>query len=494
MTSLSEKLPNLLIGLSNSQKLELLALLEEKNYRESGRKLWTYFRDEGDLRRELYKKHLEFFEAGARYKERLVMAGNRVGKTESIGGYETALHLTGQYPSWWVGRRFNKPVRAWVAGKTNETARDIVQTKLFGAVVYRSGKKTFAGDGLIPRDCIGEVTWKQGVQNMADTVQVKHMSGWSIVGIKSYQQGRGSFEGTEREVIWLDEEPPLDIYTESLTRTMTTKGIVMLTFTPLEGTTEVVDDFIHKSEKGIKYLQSITWDDVPHLSKQDKADMLASYPKHEHDARSRGVPFAGSGLIFPIDEADIIIEPFEIPRHFACIGGMDFGWDHPFAAVKLAWDRDKDIVYLIEEYKQSERTPDYHAKEIISWGEWLPWAWPHDGYQHDKGSGIALKEQYEKGGLNMLGENAKFDDGSNGVEAGLMLMLDRMIVGKFKIFSTCTLWLAERRMYHRDKGKIVKVKDDAISASRYALMCLSSAVTAPLNTSQKRSKPNWRRV
>ena len=105
MTSLSEKLPNLLIGLSNSQKLELLALLEEKNYRESGRKLWTYFKDEGDLRRELYKKHLEFFEAGARYKERLVMAGNRVGKTESIGGYETALHLTGQYPNWWVGRR-----------------------------------------------------------------------------------------------------------------------------------------------------------------------------------------------------------------------------------------------------------------------------------------------------------------------------------------------------------------------------------------------------
>ncbi len=124
-----------------------------------------------------------------------------------------------------------------MAGKTNETSRDIVQTKLFGSVVYRSGKKTFAGDGLIPRDCIGDVTWKQGVQNMADTVQVKHISGWSIVGIKSYQQGRGSFEGTEREVIWLDEEPPLDIYTESLTRTMTTKGIVMLTFTPREGTT-----------------------------------------------------------------------------------------------------------------------------------------------------------------------------------------------------------------------------------------------------------------
>ena len=103
---------------------------------------------------------------------------------------------------------------------------------------------------------------------------------------------------------------------------------------------------------------------MPHLSKQDKADMLASYPKHEHDARSRGVPFAGSGLIFPIDEANIIIEPFEIPRHFACIGGMDFGWDHPFAAVKLAWDRDKDIVYLSKNTNNQNEHPIITQKKL----------------------------------------------------------------------------------------------------------------------------------
>ena len=480
-------------GLSKSQKHVLLELLEEKKYRQSGKKLWTYFRDDGDLRRELYKKHLEFFRAGTKYRERLVMAGNRVGKTESIGGYETTLHLTGFYPDWWNGRRFNKPIRAWVAGKTNETSRDIVQTKLFGSVVWRDGKKCFAGDGLVPRDCIGEITWKQGVQNMADTVMVKHRSGWSVVGIKSYQQGRGSFEGTEREWIWLDEEPPMDIYTESLTRTMTTKGGIVLTFTPLEGTTEVVDDFIKKSAEGIKYLQSITWDDVPHLSAQDKADLLASYPKHEHDARSKGVPFAGSGLIFPVDEKEIVVEPFPIPRHFACIGGMDFGWDHPFAAVKIAWDRDKDIVYLINEYRESQKTPDYHAKEIIEFGDWLPWAWPHDGLQHDKGSGDQLKEQYESHGLNMLPERAQFDDGSNGVEAGLMLMLDMMINGRFKVFKTCENWLSERRMYHRDKGKVVKIKDDTISASRYAIMCLSHAVVQPIKSSNQRSRADWRR-
>ena len=480
-------------NLNKEQKILLLELLEEKQYRLSGKKLWTYFKDEGDLRRELYKKHLEFFQAGTKYRERLVMAGNRVGKTESIGGYETTLHLTGLYPDWWNGRRFDKPIRAWVAGKTNETSRDIVQTKLFGAVSWRDGKKTFAGDGLVPRDCIGEITWKQCVQNMADTVMVKHKSGWSVVGIKSYQQGRGSFEGTEREWIWLDEEPPQDIYTESLTRTMTTRGGVVLTFTPLEGTTEVVDDFVKKSAEGIKYLQSITWDDVPHLSAQDKADMLASFPKHEHDARSRGVPFAGSGLIFPIDEKEIIIEPFEIPKYFACIGGMDFGWNHPFAAVKIAWDRDLDVVYIVDEYRQSEQTPEEHSRVIIHWGSWLPWAWPHDGFAHDKGSGIPLKEQYERHGLNMMFEHAKFDDGSNGVEAGLMEMLDRMKSGKLKVFKNCDGWLSERRMYHREKGKVVKLKDDLISASRYAIMRLTSAKTQPAPT-QKSRPLSWKVV
>src|SRR5579859_2050394 len=101
---------------------------------EKRRKLWTYYPDEGPLRRELYPKHLQFFRGGARHRERLFMAANRVGKTEGVGGYETTLHLTGLYPPWWEGRRFDGPVDWWAAGKTNETTRDIVQMKLFGKV------------------------------------------------------------------------------------------------------------------------------------------------------------------------------------------------------------------------------------------------------------------------------------------------------------------------------------------------------------------------
>jgi phage terminase large subunit-like protein len=165
--------------------------------------------------------------------------------TEGAGGYETTLHLTGRYPKWWDGRVFPKPVKWWAGGKTNETTRDIVQAKLFGKVTYRFGRKTVDGTGLVPGDCIGNIAWKQGVQDLIDTIQIKHvMGGWSTLGLKSYQQGRGAFEGTEQDGIWLDEEPPLDIYGECLIRTATTNGIVMMTFTPLDGLTETVMTFL----------------------------------------------------------------------------------------------------------------------------------------------------------------------------------------------------------------------------------------------------------
>lgn len=194
--------------------------------------------------RDKYPVHMEFLEAGAEFRERCALCANRVGKTFSLGGYETACHLTGEYPHWWKGKRFDRPIRAWAAGKTNETTRDIVQDTLLGKI-SNAGKKGFTGTGVVPGKAIGAITWKQGVSDLADTVKIRHISGgWSTLGFKSYQQGRGSFEGTAQHVIWLDEEAPEDVYGECLIRTATTNGIVMLTFTPLEGLTPVVLGFL----------------------------------------------------------------------------------------------------------------------------------------------------------------------------------------------------------------------------------------------------------
>lgn len=180
------------------------------------------------------------------------MAANRVGKSVA-GAFEMAAHLTGQYPPWWRGRRFNRPILAWACGKTTETARGIVQRHLLGDVVgvgtaagegADGARKGLDGRGVIPGHLIGAVTWRSGVADAVDTVQVRHISGsWSRLGIKSYEQGRSAYEGTAIDAIWLDEEPPLDVYGECLVRTTTTDGIIFLTFTPLAGVSDVVRQF-----------------------------------------------------------------------------------------------------------------------------------------------------------------------------------------------------------------------------------------------------------
>jgi hypothetical protein len=223
----------------------------------------------------------------------------------------------------------------------------------------------------------------------------------------------------------------------------------------------------------------MTIEDAEHYSPEERAAIIASYPAHEREARTKGVPSMGSGRIFPVVEEDITVTPFQIPEYWVQINGVDFGWDHPFAGINLAWDRDADCVYVCKEYAARESTPVTHAAALKPWGDWIPCAWPHDGLQHDKGSGEALRDQYAAQGLNMLTEKATFEDGGNGVEAGLMDMLDRMLTGRWKVFSTCGGWLTEFRLYHRKDGKVVKLKDDRISASRYALMMLRHAVVKP---------------
>lgn len=198
--------------------------------------------------REMYPRHMECFEAGAAHLERCFMAANRVGKT-TVGAYEATLHLTGLYPEWWPGIRFQRATKCWVAGKTNETTRDIIQAELLGPVEWKDGRRRVSGTGMIPGDLLGSVSWRQGVTDLVDTVHVRHVTGeWSTLGVKSYQQGRGSFEGTAKHFVWLDEEPPLDVYSECVTRTMTTGGRVLLTFTPLEGMTSTVEAFQEPTE------------------------------------------------------------------------------------------------------------------------------------------------------------------------------------------------------------------------------------------------------
>ena len=194
-----------------------------------------------------YPKQVAFHAAGARCRERLLIAANQSGKSLA-GAMECAMHATGRYPDWWKGRRFDKPTIGWGAGTTNETTRDTMQRILVG----RPGQP---GTAAIPKDAIIDLVSARGTPDLLDSIKVTHVSGGvSVISLKSYQRGRESFQGETLDYLWFDEEPPADIFTEGLTRTNVNQGPVWVTFTPLLGMSETVRRKRPRSSQAIRHM------------------------------------------------------------------------------------------------------------------------------------------------------------------------------------------------------------------------------------------------
>ena len=247
----------------------------------------------------------------------------------------------------------------------------------------------------------------------------------------------------------------------------------------------------------------MTLEDAPHFSREDREALLAKYPVQERDVRGKGIPMLGSGRIFPLSDDQVSCKAFKVPEFWPVIGALDFGWDHPTAAVRGAHDRDADILYITHAYKVEKATPIVHAGALRPWGN-IPWAWPHDGeHETSAGGGVDLATQYRKQGLDMLAERAKPEKlsrkagqspASGAVEAGLMSLLDRMQGGRLKVFEHLGDWFEEFRLYHRKKGKVVKFNDDLMSATRYLEVSLRYARTvAPMKkkVGRRRSASGW---
>ncbi|MFA7278740.1 MAG: terminase family protein [Sterolibacterium sp.] len=433
-----------------------LADVEAAIVRKRRNKLAIMFPEDGPFSRHLYPKHMEFFADGANKRERLFRAANRVGKSEA-GAYEVSLHLTGQYPEWWTGKRFKRGVNVLVAGETGRLVRDSIQEKLLGP-------PSDIGTGMLPFDTIIERRSKSGIPDAIDIVQVRHISGGvSQLQFQSFDQGREAFQATARDVVWMDEEPPLAVYSEALTRTMTTQGIVITTFTPLKGMSDTVMFLEEKFRDGKISLVTATWDDAPHLTEKDKEDLLSAYPPHQRDARTKGIPALGSGAIYPVSETDFIVDPFQLPPYWRRCYGMDVGWNRT-AAIFGAYDDDNDVLYLYGEHYRGQAEPSVHADAIKAKGIWMPGVIDPASRGRGQKDGEQLLDIYQQLGLRV-------SVAYNGVESGIYEVYQRLSTGRIKVFSTLQSWLQEYRVYRRDdNGKVVKSNDHLMDATRYLVV------------------------
>lgn len=450
-------------NLSRAQKIELLGLLEEQQRRAHVYRYKNYY----DTRYPWQKK---FIALGAEYTQVALIAANRVGKTDTAT-YIDAVHAMGEYPEGWAGYQFSHAPLIWCLGYSGEKCRDLLQTPLIG----RKTGNVWSG-GLIPGELIIDTEPMAGTPNAIRTAWIQHKTG-EVAKIQfwSYSQGQHALMGDSVDWFHIDEEPKdFTIYPQVLTRTATGDrgqgGRGILTFTPENGRTELVIGFMDKPSSG-QTCMNAGWDDAPHLSERVKADLLASFPPHQRDMRTKGVPMLGHGRIYDFSEEDITCDPFAIPSHWMVINAMDFGWDHPQAHVQLVIDPDNDIYYLARAWKARQTSPAEAWGAVKSWSNGFPTAWPQDGLQTEKGSGLQQKQYYSDAGFQMLPEPAQWPDGSRSVEAGLFELYDLMRHGRFKVFRGLRDWFEEFNFYHRDaKGVIVKTRDDLLDATRYAYM------------------------
>lgn len=423
-------------------------------------------------------KQDEFHTAGAQYRQRMLSAGNQTGKTYSAG-MEISYHMTGQYPDWWKGRRFDRPVVGWAGGVTAVSTRDNPQRILLG-------RKRQWGTGTIPKESlIGNPILARGEPDSVDSFTVKHISGGeSTCYFKNYSQGREKWQGETLDFCWMDEEPPYEIYEEALTRLNRNKGSMLITFTPLLGMTEVVEKFYHPADDdlGAKHRTVIhmTLEDATFYKAEEREEIENQYPAWMRRARVLGLPVIGEGMVYPLLDEVIAVPAFPIPRHYRRIVGLDFGVSHPTAAIWMAYDSDSDTVYVYDIYKSKDNDLVQHADAINSRGKWIPVAWPHDGLKTEMGSGKSYADLYREKEVNMLRMSARYDNKTGGrqaVEPITDSILNRMQAGRFKVFSHLRDWFSEKNSYHRKDGKIVDYNDDLMSATRYGAMMLRFART-----------------
>jgi phage terminase large subunit-like protein len=420
-----------------------------------------------------YEPQQRFFAAGAKHHQRLIRGGNQTGKSDAAA-FEAGLHMTGQYPKWWQGRKFTKPTRGWIIGPERTLVRDGPQRKL----TLMQGE---FGTGWIPLAAFaGKPVMVPGGTGSIDTMSVTHLSdgaqdGISTATFKSFEQGAEKMQAESVDWIWIDERCSEEIYSELVARTTATDGILFLSYTPLKGGGELTYRFLNEYSPDRIDIR-IDAQDVKHISAERRAMLEESYLPHEREARIHGIPQLGIARVFPFP-LESLMRDFHpdtgIKQWAKWLVGIDFGYGHPFAAALCAWVPDLEEFFVVDGFKMERSEAFYHVKRIAAMcrGLRLPIAWPHDGYTHEKGSGMALADVYRRVGAPMLPKHAENKGGGYHTEPAIEEMIGYMKRGAFAIAAHMTEFGEEILNYHRDEDyKIVKLRDDLISAGRYAFM------------------------
>lgn len=434
-----------------------------------------------------YQYQERWFESGSHSTLRYLSAANQIGKTYG-GAVELAYHATGLYPSWWRGRRFSVPDKEviWVMGVSLESTRKVLQNYLLGT--DNAKKSGEIGSGLIPRERI-RISSMLRDGELVKSISIDHEDGGYVeLYFYASTQDTTTLHGQKVVYIWLDEQPDNELELSSIfvARTINTGGMVAITATPEKGATDLWRQCKEDNSPHIHF-QSATWADAGHITPEVAERILAAIPYHEREMRSKGIPVAGLGAIYPFADDDITCAPFTIPDHWRVIGGLDFGVSglkDPSIVLFIACNPETGEHYVFDEWasdmdkatyanahlphymaaKVTGKAPENYAR-LTDNAEFTPLGLPsivlkapHDGAnaQPDAhtGSNIPRMEVMTKAGANVHPhlfeippDMAPLETNRRSLHGSIGIITEMFRTGTLKIFTTCTETLRERRGY-----------------------------------------------
>ena len=452
-----------------------------------------------------FEHQLRFFETGAS-ERRGILAANRIGKTVSTC-YETACHLTGQYPEWWTGYRFTKPITCMVAGEGWSQVALVLQNELLGTQDVKITDNL--GTGVIPRDCIVVDTMRNDGANCIG-VEIRHVSGSnSYLLFANYTQEVRQLQGFKLNLAVFDEQPPDDFFSEIVTRTATTQGKVLCSFTPLKGLNGLVSKFWNK-EEGYEFIR-VSWDDCPEydpwgqpfLLKETRRQLERDYLPHEREARIAGKPVMGKGAVFQIREWPLYqTGDYDFTRmpNIQRVIALDLGLVNDKTVISLMyWDPYERTAFLhkqicvqgIEEAVPSQYINHLLRPEVFG----TPIVLPADAntagrYTMSSNSIRELFESYELNVYHKAIMNPPDQEGrvTNHKSYGINQMRQMLEVGSLMVNQNCTQFISDAQNYYVDSQGRFSDPDDTIDSCRYALLACLQGIAEPWDnrTSQQR--------
>jgi len=414
-----------------------------------------------------------FFKTG-KTERRGILAANRIGKTVSTC-FETAYHLTGLYPEWWTGHRFTSPITCMVAGEGWSQVALVLQNELLGSQDVKITENL--GTGAIPRNCIIVDTMRNDGANCIG-VEVKHVSGSnSYLLFANYTQEVRQLQGFKLNLAVFDEQPPDDFFSEIVTRTATTQGKVLCSFTPLKGLNGLVSKFWNK-EQGYEYIR-VSWDDVPEydpwglpfLLNETRRQLERDYLPHEREARIAGKPVMGKGAVFQLANWAAVTYKtgeFDFNRmpNIQRVIALDLGLVNDKTVISLMyWEPNERIAYLhrqiviqgVEEAVPTQYVNHLLRPEVFG----TPIVLPADASTQGRYtmSSNSIRELFEGYGLNVYEKAIMNPPDQNGKQTnhksyGINQMRQMFETGALYVNENCTHFLSEAQNYFVDeKGR-----------------------------------------